>query len=193
MCSQKESNELLSGQAIGRACMLQFQESLQNPSRSFWGRRKWRRRNICEKSRKRSKRREWEFQGDREEERGWCFLGRSSGKISLACNNLWCEGQPSIPFVCYWDGKGFAAGFMRAKGLRERYLWEQWAKGISVVRNMANSYGIKGNELIFHKGHQKEREMLCGSLLWLRPLWSALKMLVQALDGTAMCSFFLIL
>jgi len=26
--------------------------------------------NICEKSRKRSKRREWEFQGDREEERG---------------------------------------------------------------------------------------------------------------------------
>ncbi len=48
-------------------------------------------------------------------------------------------------------------------------------------------------ELIFHKGHQKEREMLCGSLLWLRHLWSLLKMLLQALDGTAMWWFFLIL
>jgi hypothetical protein len=47
--------------------------------------------------------------------------------------------------------------------------------------------------LIFHKGHQKEREMLCRSLLWLRHLWSPLKMLLQALDGTAMWCFFLIL
>jgi hypothetical protein len=38
-------------------------------SKFLWGRRK-RRRNICEKSPKRSKRTEWEFQGDREEERG---------------------------------------------------------------------------------------------------------------------------
>jgi hypothetical protein len=66
---QKESNELLSGQEIGKACMLESEESRPNPSRSFRGRRK-RRRNICEKSRKRSKRTEWEFQGDREEERG---------------------------------------------------------------------------------------------------------------------------
>ncbi len=66
---QKEINELFSGQEIGKARMLQSEESLQNPSRSFWGRRK-RRRNICEKSRKRSKRTDWEFQGNREEERG---------------------------------------------------------------------------------------------------------------------------
>ncbi len=48
-------------------------------------------------------------------------------------------------------------------------------------------------ELIFHKGHQKEREMLCGSLLRLKHLLAPLKMLLQALDGTAMWSFFLIL
>jgi len=48
-------------------------------------------------------------------------------------------------------------------------------------------------ELIFHKGHQKEREMLCAPLLWLKHLWSLLKMLLQALDGTAMWGFFLIL
>ncbi len=48
-------------------------------------------------------------------------------------------------------------------------------------------------ELIFHKSHQKEREMLCRSLLWLTHLWWPLKMLLQALDGTAMWCFFLIL
>jgi len=48
-------------------------------------------------------------------------------------------------------------------------------------------------ELIFHKGHWKEREMLCKSMLWLRHLWSLLKMLLQALDATAMWCFFLIL
>jgi hypothetical protein len=53
MCSRKESNELFSGQEIGKARTLQSGESRQNPSRGFWGRRKWGRRNICEKSRKR--------------------------------------------------------------------------------------------------------------------------------------------
>jgi hypothetical protein len=33
--------------------------------------------------------------------------------------------------------------------------------------------------------------MLCGSLLWLTHLWSPLKMLLQALDGTAMWCFLL--
>jgi len=37
---QKESNELFSGQEIGKARMLQSEESRQNPSRSFWGRGK---------------------------------------------------------------------------------------------------------------------------------------------------------
>ncbi len=113
MCSRKESNELFSGQEIGKARMLQSEESRQNPSRSFWGRRKWRRRNICEKSRKRSKKTEWEFQGDREGERGWCSLERSSsGKIILRESVMW--GTPIIPCVCYWDGRGFLSGFMRA-------------------------------------------------------------------------------
>jgi hypothetical protein len=31
--------------------MLESEESRQNPSRSFWARRKWRRKNICKKSR----------------------------------------------------------------------------------------------------------------------------------------------
>jgi len=48
-------------------------------------------------------------------------------------------------------------------------------------------------ELISHKGHHKEREMLCRSVLWLRHRWSPLKMLLQAPDGTAMWCFFLIL
>jgi hypothetical protein len=47
-------------------------------------------------------------------------------------------------------------------------------------------------ELIFHMGPQKEREMLCRSLLGLRHLLSPLKMLLQALDVTAMWCFFLI-
>ncbi len=37
MCSRKESNELFSGQEIGKARTLQSEESRQNPSRSFWG------------------------------------------------------------------------------------------------------------------------------------------------------------
>jgi len=48
-------------------------------------------------------------------------------------------------------------------------------------------------ELIFHKGHQKGREMLCRSLLGLRHLWTLLKMLLQALDVIAVWCFFLIL
>jgi hypothetical protein len=45
------------------------------------------RRDECENSR--------EFYG--EEEKGWCLLGRSSGKMSLAGGNLWCEGHPLYP------------------------------------------------------------------------------------------------
>ncbi len=37
---QMKNNELFSGQEIGKARMLQSEESQQNPSRSFWGRRK---------------------------------------------------------------------------------------------------------------------------------------------------------
>jgi hypothetical protein len=98
MSSRKESNELFSGQDIGKARMLASEESRQSPSRGFWARRKWRRRNICKESRK-GVREECENSREfhREEERGWCFLGRSSGNISLACGNLWCEGHPSYP------------------------------------------------------------------------------------------------
>ncbi len=114
----------------------------QNPSRSFWGRRKWRRRrrNTCEKSGKCSKKREWEFQGHREEERVWCCLERSSGKINLREFVMW--GTPIIPCVCYyWDGRGFLAGFMRAsssceksrKRSKKRRVWEfqgvSWWRG----------------------------------------------------------------
>ncbi len=97
MCSRKESNELFSGQEIGKARTLES-EWRQNPSRSFWAPRKWRKRNICKKSRK-GVREDCENsrESHREEERGWSFLGRSSGNISLACGNLWCEGHPSYP------------------------------------------------------------------------------------------------
>ncbi len=42
------------------------------------------------------RKREWEFQGDREEERVWCFLERDLVERS-ACENLWCDGHPSYP------------------------------------------------------------------------------------------------
>ncbi len=61
-------------------------------------------------------------------------------------------GTPIIPFVCYWDGKGFVAGFYESRRLREKYLWEQWAKGISVVWNMGNSYGLKGKGVDLSQG-----------------------------------------
>ncbi len=112
MCSTKESNELFSDQEIGKTRMLQCEESRQNPSRSFWARRKWGRRSIWTKSRKGVRKREWQFQGDSEGERGWCSLERSSGKITLRVSVMW--GTPIIPCVCYWDGRGFLAGFMRA-------------------------------------------------------------------------------
>ncbi len=99
-------------------------------------------KHLQEKS-KRSERRVREFQGDREEERGWCFLGRSSGKISLACGHLWCEGHPSYPVCMLMGWQRICSRFYGTKRLREKYLWEQWAKGISVVWNMGNSYGLK--------------------------------------------------
>ncbi len=117
-CSRKESNELFSGQEeIRKARMLESEESRQNPSRSFWARRKWRRRFICEEDRKRSKKREWEFQGDPEAERGRCSLKRCSGKINLRESMMW--GTHIMPCVCHWDGRGFLAGFMRASSVRK--------------------------------------------------------------------------
>jgi len=45
--------------------------------------------------------------------KGLMFFGeRSSGKISLWGSVRW--RTPIIPCVCYWDGRGFLAGFMRA-------------------------------------------------------------------------------
>jgi len=175
--------------------------------------RSWRGEGVreeCENSReivkrKRSERRVWEFQGDREEERGWCFWGRSSGKISLACQNLWCEGHTYHTLCMLLGWQRICSRFYETKRLKEKYLWEQWSKGISVVRNMRNSYVLKWKGVLksiflltfcsqkYFWVLKKEREMLCGSLLWLRHLWSLLKMLLQALDGTAMWCFFLIL
>jgi len=66
-------------------------------------------------------------------------------------------GTPIIPCVCYWDGKGFVARFMRPKGLREKYLWEQWAIGISVVWNMGNLYGFKGKGVDLSQGPPKRK------------------------------------
>jgi len=45
--------------------------------------------------------------------KGLMFFGeRSSGKISLRESVM--LRTPIIPCVCYWDGRGFLAGFMRA-------------------------------------------------------------------------------
>ncbi len=42
--------------------------------------------------------------------------------------------------------------FYETKRLREKYLWEQWAKGISVVQNMGNSYCLKGKGVDLSQG-----------------------------------------
>jgi len=68
------------------------------------------------------------------------------------------RGTPIIPSECYWDGKGFVAGFMRAK---EKNISEQRAKEISVVRNMGNSYGLKGKGVDLSQGPPKtERDVV---------------------------------
>ncbi len=47
---QKESNELLSGQEIGKACMLQSEES--RPNSKFPGEEKTKKKHLWEKSKK---------------------------------------------------------------------------------------------------------------------------------------------
>jgi hypothetical protein len=105
---------------------------------------------MWEKSKRSKKRRVWEFQGDREEERGSCFLGRSSGKISLACGNL-CEGHPSYPLYAIgmakdleqvlWEQKVKRKIFMRAVSKRNfssgkygKFIWPQAKRGWSFTK-----------------------------------------------------------
>jgi hypothetical protein len=53
---------------------------------------------LCEKSRKGVRREECENSREIVKRKGVdVFLGRSSGKISLACGNLCSEGHPSYP------------------------------------------------------------------------------------------------
>ncbi len=47
--------------------------------------------------------------------------------------------------------------FYETKRLREKYLWEQWAKGISVVRNMRNSDGLKRKGVHLSHGPPKRK------------------------------------
>ncbi len=112
--------------------MLQSEESWQNPCRSFWGRRKWRRRNICEKRRKRV--REGSGKGDGEEERGWCLLERSSGKISLTCGNLWCEGHPSYPVYAIGMAKDLYWDLWEQKVKRKKYMRAVSKRNFSSVK-----------------------------------------------------------
>ncbi len=63
-------------------------------------------------------------------------------------------GTPIIPCVCYRDGKGFID---ETKRLREKYLWEQWAKWISVVWNMGNSDGLKRKGVDLSQGRPKRK------------------------------------
>ncbi len=52
--------------------------------------------------------------------------------------------------------------FYESKRLREKYLWEQWAKGISEVRNMGNSYGLKRKGVDLSQGPPKrKRDVVC--------------------------------
>jgi len=95
-------------------------------------------KHLQEKS-KRSERRVWEFQGDREEERGWCFLGKSSGRIGLACGNLWCEGHPSYPvyhtpcMLMVWQR--ICSRFYGTK------RWKKFMRGVSKRNFSSAKYG----------------------------------------------------
>ncbi len=122
--------------------MLESEESRQNPSRSFCARRKWRGRNICKKSRK-GVREECENSREfhREEERGWCFFGEIEWKYQLSLWEPVMWGTPIVPCVCYWDGKGFVAGFMRAVSKNNfssvkygKFIWPQAKSSWSFTR-----------------------------------------------------------
>jgi hypothetical protein len=99
MCSPKESNELFSGQDIGKARILESEESHGKTLLEVSGR--W--ENEEEETSARKVEKEWEgsvrIPGSFIVKRKGVdvFLERSSGKISLACGNLWCEGHPSYP------------------------------------------------------------------------------------------------
>jgi len=161
MCSTKESNELFSGQEIGKTRMLQSEESRQNPSRSFWARRKWGRRSIWTKSRKGVREDCENFREIVKREGVDVFLERSSGKITLRESVTW--GTPIIPCVCYWDGRGFLAGFMRASSSPVRKV----EKGVrrEECENSREFVKRKGVDVFWGRSSRKI-SLACGNLLW---------------------------
>jgi hypothetical protein len=71
MCSRKESNELFSAQEIGKAQMLQCLKSHgKTPLEVSGGGDNEEEETFVRKVEKGVRKREWEFQGDREGERG---------------------------------------------------------------------------------------------------------------------------
>jgi len=50
-------------------------------------------------------------------------------------------GTPIIPCVCYWDGKGFVAGFMRAKGQEKIFM-----RAVSKRNFNSGKYGTSSSE-----------------------------------------------
>ncbi len=146
---------MFSGQEVGKARLLESEESPRNPSTSFWARRKWRRRNICKKSRK-GVIEECENSREIVKRKGVdVFLGRSGGKISLA----WiCDVRDTHHTLCMLLGwQRICSRFYQTKRLRENYLWEEWVKGISVVWNMGNSYGLKRKGVDLSQGPPKRK------------------------------------
>jgi hypothetical protein len=81
-------------------------------------------------------------------------------------------------------------GFLRPKGKEKNIYESSDQKELQQCEIWEIHMGSREKEFIFHKGHQKEREILCRSLLRLRHLWSPLRMLLPAPDGTAIWCFF---
>jgi len=149
MCSRKQSNELFSGQEIGKTRMLQSEESRQNPSRSFWATKQWGRRSIWTKSRK-GVREDCENFREIVKRKGVDVFWRDLVERS-PCENLWCEGHPSDPvyaigmaedlYQVLWDQKVKRTIFMRAVSKRNfssakygKFRWPQGKRSWSFTR-----------------------------------------------------------
>jgi len=69
-----------------------------------------------------------------------------------------CDVRDTHHTLCMLLGwQRICSRFYETKRLRDKYLWEQWAKRIPVVRNMGDSYGVKGKGVDLSQGPPKKK------------------------------------
>ncbi len=75
-----------------------------------------------------------------------------------------CDVRDTHHTLCILLGwQRICSRFYESKGLRDKYLWDQWPKGISLVRNMQNSYGLKRKGVEVSQGPPKRKRDVVSS------------------------------